>query len=252
MFKIRCSSIGFIMTDPKTKVERESGLLSDTAKTHLIDLYVSNEYNRHTDTFNKYCLKGNAVEEDSITLYSSIKRKVFFKNDTTLENDYLTGTPDLYEGETIYKAEKIIDIKSSFDLYTFMRAKYAKELNKNYFYQLQGYMALTGAHEADLVYCLVNTPQIMIQDEQRRLQWKMNVLDNNSLLEAGFEEIERNMTYNDIPAHERIFRINVKRDNMVIENIYSRVRKCRQYYSNTFKKSLKETGDKELGVFIGE
>lgn len=65
---IRCSSIGYIMTEP-----RSGNGLSETTKTHLVDLYVANKYGRNTDTFNKYVQKGLAVEEDSITLYSRVK-----------------------------------------------------------------------------------------------------------------------------------------------------------------------------------
>jgi len=243
MFKIRCSAIGHIMTDPRTKAAKEAGELSDTAKTHLIDIFVAKKYGRHSDTINKYVVKGLAVEEDAITLYSELRRKVFIKNEIELQNEYLRGTPDLFEGDDIYSATKIIDIKSSFDIYTFMRAKYAKAINKDYYYQLQGYMALTGAKEADLVYCLVNTPNQMILDEQRRLQWKLNVLDNDEILEEGFQEIEFNMTYDDIPKHERVFKINIKRDDEVIEEIYARVERCRKYYKETFFPELSETAE---------
>ena len=37
---IRCSSIGYLMTEPKEKAAKEAGELSKTAKTHLKNVYI--------------------------------------------------------------------------------------------------------------------------------------------------------------------------------------------------------------------
>ena len=141
------------MTEPKSKKDRDAGNLSETAKTHLIDLFVANEYKRNTDIFNKYVNKGLMVEEDSITLYSMVKKRFFYKNTERLENDFINGEPDLFIGKDINSADAIIDIKSSWDLYTFMRVKYSKVINENYWCQLQGYMWLTGASQFLYLSC---------------------------------------------------------------------------------------------------
>lgn len=227
---IRCSSIGYIMTESRVK----SDPLSETCKTHLVDLFVADHYGRHTDTFNKYVEKGLSVEEDSITLYSRVKRVYFKKNNTRLKNDFINGEPDLYTGLEISAADSIIDIKSSWDLYTFTRAKYSP-VNKQYWWQLQGYMALTGAKESRLAYCLINTPEQMINDEKRKLMWRMGVAtDEDKTYLRACEEIDRNMTYDDIPMVDRVNEILIPRDDEAIQRIYDRVKECRAYYQKTF------------------
>lgn len=224
----RCSSLGFLMTEPKSKTET----LSETCKTHLIDVYVDNKYGRKEDISNKYIEKGLAVEEDSITLYSRIKKQFFAKNEEHLSNEWIKGTPDLYTGESIHKAETITDIKSSWDIYTFMRVL-TKDINKMYYWQLQGYMDLSGAKSATLAYCLVDTPQQLIEDEKRKLMWKMGcATDESPLFKEACEELQRNMTFEDIPLHERLIEFQIERNEADIMKMHSRVEQCRSWLND--------------------
>jgi hypothetical protein len=228
--KVRCSSIHHIMTEPKVKSET----LSEGCKTHLIDLFVAKKYGRHTEIKSKYTDKGNMVEEDSITLYSRIKKTFFKKNDERINNSFIEGTPDFYEGTSIYKAERVIDTKSSFDIYTFFRAKY-KPLNMDYWWQLQGYMALTGAKVSTLAYCLIDTPNNILEDEKRRLFYSMGGNNSNEkdFLEAC-EKIDRLHRYDDIPMEDRLHETEILRDDAAIEKIYKKVVECRKYMKEKF------------------
>jgi len=232
--KFRCSSLGYIMTEPRSKSET----LSDTAKTHCVDVFVSAKYGRNTDISNRYTAKGLQVEEDSITLYSRLKKQVFFKNEAWLRNDFITGTPDLFDGEDVTHPEVIIDVKSSWDIFTFFRSANPEKLNKNYYWQLQGYMALTGAKSSRLAYCLINTPQMLIEDEKRKLMWKMGVIDadNNKDYIEACNEIDRLSIYDDIPMSERMHEITIDRNDEDIARIYQRVKDCRAFMNeNLFK-----------------
>lgn len=221
----RCSSLGHIMTDPRSKSET----LSETCKTHLIDVYVSNRYGRRDDIQNKYITKGLAVEEDSITLYSRIKGEIYFKNEDHLKNTWIKGTPDLFTGATIYNAETVTDIKSSWDIYTYMRTL-SKDVNKLYYWQLQGYMDLTGAGSATLAYCLVDTPQQIIEDEKRRLMWKMGCATEESpLFLEACEELQRAMTFGDIDLRERLIEFQIPRNEADIMKMHARVEDCRKW-----------------------
>jgi hypothetical protein len=46
------------------------------------------------------------------------------------------------------------------------------------------------------------------------------------------EEIERNHSYNNIPINKRIKEFHIKKDNQVIESMYSRIKECRTYLNN--------------------
>ncbi len=228
-YLFRASSCGHLMTSPVSKADKEAGNLSEGAKTNLVDCYVSAKYGRQTDISNKYIQKGNMVEEDAITLYSRLKKIPFKKNVQHLKNDFLKGTPDLFTGLEISEADEIIDIKSSWDLYTFSRVR-TKDINPIYYWQLQAYMALTGAHKARLAYCLVNTPQSLIEEEKRRLFYKMNVptMENPDYLEAC-EALEKSMVYDDIPLKERFIEFEVERDNDGLGRLYKKINKCREF-----------------------
>lgn len=225
----RCSSIGHLMVEPKEKAAKERGDLSESAKTHLIDVYVSRKYGRNTDVSSKYIEKGLAVEEDSITLFSRVKRKFYKKNDEHLTNEFIMGTPDLFEGVSIRKASHIVDIKSSWDIFTFFR-NIGKDINKIYYWQLMGYMALSGAKTSTVAYCLVNTPETMILDEERKLFYRMNAgtTENPEYLEA-VDELRKLSVYDDIPMNERVIEFHVDQNNDEIERMYQKVKKGREY-----------------------
>ena len=222
----RCSSLGKLMTDPRSKSET----LSETTKTHLVEVYVREVHGREKEITTKYMEKGLSVEEDSITLYSRFNKKFYSKNEERLKNSFVIGTPDLFEGDSIETASHIIDIKSSWDIFTFYAVR-GTAINKNYYWQLQGYMDLTGAKTATLAYCLVNTPDTLIEDEKRKLQWKMGIIDptGNDLYEEACAKIEKSMIFDDVPLERRVFEFKIERNDEDIMRMHKRVEECRQW-----------------------
>lgn len=228
--KIRCSGIKHVMTEPKTKKAKEAGELSVSVKTHLSDLFVSHVYGRNTNIENKYTIKGHMVEEDSLTLYTRYKKQgILYKNEEHFNNDYIQGTPDIIKGDTI------IDIKSSWDIFTFFRNKDAASINSMYYWQLQGYMALTGANKAVIAYCLVDTPPTLREDEKRRLFFKMNAATTEDKdYQLACEELDSKMVYDDIPLTEKVIEVSIDRNDSDIDRIYKRVVECREYMESTY------------------
>lgn len=226
---IRCSSIGSVMTDPKEKAAKDAGELSKTAKTELKKIYIKEKYGREKDITTKQMQKGIEVEEESITLLSRVQKKMLYKNEERLSNNFITGLPDIYEGKSIREADSITDIKSSYDLHSFLN-NIGESLDRDYYYQLQGYMALSGANVAYIAYCLVDTPAHIIESEKYRLLKSMNVISEESpefIAEA--QRLERNMTFGDIPKEERVLIFKVDRDDSVIQKIYDKVAKARLF-----------------------
>ncbi len=93
------------------------------------------------------------------------------------------------------------DIKSSWDIHTFIDAK-ANELSKDYYWQGQAYMWLTGATTATFCFVLVNAPLQMIDDEKYRLARRMNLIDP----QGNEEFIKFFITKCVIPSDKRMFR----------------------------------------------
>lgn len=226
---IRCSSLGCLFTEPQSKEAKLAGELSKTAKTHLKAVYIREKYGREKDIVTRQMKKGLEQEGLSITLLSRVLKKVFQKNEERLKNQFVSGLPDIYEGESIEKATAIYDVKSSFDFFTFI-ANVGEPLDKDYALQLQGYMFLSGASVAYIAYCLVDCPQWMIEGEKYRLLKTMNVISEESpeFIEVS-AKIDKAMTFDDVPKEDRVLIFRVDRDEEIIEKIGQKVSKAREY-----------------------
>ena len=227
---IRASSVGYLMTEPVTKADKEAGVLSKTAQKHLIEVYIAEKYGRKRDIQTKQMKKGVEAEQDSIDLLSMYLKLPFSKNEERFKNDFITGLPDIINGDTI------IDIKSSYDLWTFL-GNIPDKLDNLYYWQMQSYMWLTGTIKATIAYCLVNTPESIIQQEKYYMLKKMDVISEESpefIKEAM--KIEFNMTFDDISINERILTFNVNRSEDDILRIENKVLKAR-----TFLQELEQT-----------
>jgi hypothetical protein len=229
-YKFHPSQLGLIMTPPKLKGE----ILGETCKSALLEIWIEETYGRKKDITNKYMEKGTIQEEESITLYSLVTKTFYKKNIEQVSNDLLTGTPDLYKGESIMTATEIKDIKTSWDLFTFFGV-FGKPINKKYEWQMQGYMNITGAKDSGLVYCLVDTPLHLIEDAKRKLQWAMNIIDPEAHPEfqAQCEQIEKNMTFSlDIPKEHRWVEFKIQSKTDMVEEMKEKLPLCRKWLND--------------------
>ena len=258
---IRCSCIGKIMADgrgsvltekqhetmmdlqmkesrtPKQQETLESLIakrdappsLGDTCISYLKEVYVWEKYGKEPvggAERSKYTMKGKLVEDDSIMMLSRIDSQTYSKNDTRYKNNYLTGEPDIIVLED-GTASKIIDIKSSYDFATLL-ANIGSPLNSLCKYQVQGYMALTGALEAEVCYCLVNMPTEIINAEKKKIFYALNAATEESPdYIRQTNRMENSMTFDEVPIKERVVRFPVPRDEELIVKIYKRVEQCR-------------------------
>ncbi len=226
--------------------------LSVTAKTYINQMIRQLKWERRESVSNKYTQKGNEAEGDSTTLFTlQLGMGMIYKNQNRLNNDWITGEPDLAT-----KSGDILpyDIKSSWDWSTFPYPD--MELDNSYYWQNMGYMALTGAKSWTTAYCLVNTPAELIERERNSIWYRMGCPDKAS--EEWLEQAiihERNSIYDmeafqrrlaitnypyewscnpqewahDVPAAERIMLFKTDRDEEAIADIYAQVEKARQY-----------------------
>lgn len=222
--------------------------LSAGVKTHLADIHKGAIFGRSKDVTNKYLTKGVQVEEKSITLYSNVCNKLFMKNEKHFSNAFIKGTPDNIQG-------KIRDIKSSWDFSTFPMHK-SEVPTADYEWQVQGYMELTGLEEAELIYCLIDTPIKIVEDELRRMDWKHNIFDISGEVRNDCRdlvvEIVSNLIYtregltefchqstsisekwftdfHEVPDELRVKVFKFGRDQNMIDSLYDQIIKCREY-----------------------
>ena len=197
--KIRCSSLGKIMGSAKSKDEFD---LSVGAKTYIRGLVKEIVFDYHTEISSKYLDKGNMVEDESILLLNDVLFSNHFKNEESKSNEYITGTCDIKDEMSI------IDVKSSWSAETFPSTP-DEAVNKDYEWQLRGYMMLYDRHFSKLAYCLVDTPDSL-------LEWENNLSIHH---------------VNHIAPELRVTILDFERDAELEDLIIYKVKECRKYAS---------------------
>lgn len=187
--------------------------LSTGAKTYLKDLFKEITFQRTTEIKSKYLDKGLACEPAALRMLIDHYGLDIEKNTFRLENDYLTGEPD------IILPDEVWDIKSSWDYETF--PMFDEELqNSMYYWQMLGYMDLLGYKSGRVVYVLVDTPEQIIYEEKRRVSWQLGLISEDFVFDLPEDlefEIERNLRYEDIPTDARIKEFHVVYDEKDIK-----------------------------------
>jgi hypothetical protein len=220
---IRASSVGYLMTDPQSKADKEAGMLSKTAQRHLLDVYIAEKYGRKRDIQTKQMKKGIEVEDQSIELLNKYWGTSYSKNQDRYTNGFITGHPDILD------SGKVVDIKSSYDLWTFL-GNLPDKLDSLYYWQLMSYMWLTGATKGHIAYCLSNTPFGIVEQEKRYLLNRMDVISEESPeYVKEVNKLEFNMTFDDIDIAERVLVFTVERNEDDIVRIQNRVEKAREF-----------------------
>lgn len=219
------------------QVRKDNGkkiILSDTFIGYLMEHYawvtakkkrVSREM-----SYIQYVEKGKDVEQESIELLSRIEGIEYVKNEERVYNEFLSGEPDLFIGDHIMNATKISDIKSCWDYPGFLQ-KINNGIEPKYEQQIQGYMAITGATEGEIAYCLVNTPLKQIKDFHDDLLRKMPVISAESPeFIAEWEILERSMLFDDIPEHQRVWKQKIEPfEETTKQYLYDRVKIARDW-----------------------
>lgn len=221
-FKIRASACGQIMTN-----DRSGKNIGKTALSYCETWVKEQLYERRKEFSNKYTQKGNEVEDNNLDFIANqLDLGLLFKNEEYFENDFATGTPDAILEDII------IDVKSSWDCFTF--PLFENEIpNKDYFYQAQIYMWLTGRKSYKLIYVLSDTPEHLIEKEA---YWWCKSNGYEELEIDIYNEFVEKMTYGNIPDNLKIKVYDINYDEAVIEQIKVRVVQCRDYIKELLTK----------------
>lgn len=224
-YKFHPSTIVALMTEPRSKADIEAGLLSETTKTYLQELWVEYVFGRSKEFNNKFVEKGNANEVLARSMVAErLDIHYITGNKQTLSNDFVIGTPD------IILEDRVIDIKCSWDIFSFAKAD---GYNDTYYMQLQCYMWLTGKTKAQLAYCLTDTPEFIITNEKNRMFYKF---DTNEQGQADFQmweqKFEKLCNYNDIKSHAKVKIFTYEYNEGVIEKLKINIVKAREHMNS--------------------
>jgi|TARA_R100000084_G_scaffold55365_1_gene23276 hypothetical protein len=197
--------------------------LSKGGKSYMKQLWLENNYDIKQEINSKYIDKGNEVESLSIKLAElTTDLGELYKNNEYFENDFVCGTPD------VITDTHIIDVKSSWSAATFPFFE-EKIPNTHYVHQLKAYMWLTNIHKSYLTYCLVPTPEILIQDEIKRTSWKRGEIEISDETE---EEVRQFHNLDKIPIWERVKSFELKLTGEDIKDMKEKVTLARKYYKS--------------------
>jgi hypothetical protein len=85
MLKVRCSALGAIMTNPRSKTET----LSETTKTYVKEMVLEHKYGIRKEFTSKYTDKGLQCEDEAIALVNDVLGLGFiFKNEEHFKRIY--------------------------------------------------------------------------------------------------------------------------------------------------------------------
>lgn len=194
----RCSSIGKLMVEPRSKSE----VLSETAKTHIRELAAQAIFGVDFEFSSKETEKGILCEPDSIALLNKVRGLSLTKNNERRDNGLWTGECDLFHAAR----RRGHDVKTPWSIKTFPLIPADAE-DRMYEWQMRGYMRLWDADEWEVNYCLVNTPEHLIGYESQALHF----VDH-------------------IPPHQRVTTWLVKRDATKEAAMAEKVRIAREYF----------------------
>jgi hypothetical protein len=189
-------------------------------------MWLEREYGYREDFMTDELLKGMICEDDSLGLVQKVVGGEFrMKNSEFFKNDFVCGTPDV-----ILKHEDYVeDVKTSFNLRTFTES----DLARNYWWQGQGYMWLTGKKNYRLVYCLVKTPDHILDGEKRRWFYKFGGDESNKHYIKACEQIDRNNDLiEELPTGSRIKVFEFQFEPEKIEALKVRIEACRKFYDS--------------------
>ena len=153
-----------------TTAKAKSEILSETAKTYIKKKAKEHYFGFSSSITTKPMIKGKDWEEESIALVNQVRGSFYIKNKERFENEFLTGEPDIILDDCI------IDIKTSWSLETWP-ATPGEGVNKDYMWQLFAYCWLLDKQEAELIYCMIDTDDLLLGDWDNRSIHKVSHID---------------------------------------------------------------------------
>lgn len=177
--------------------------------------------------------KGRMVELESIDLLIRLDKLPYEVCKWRQYNDFLSGELDVFLGEVVVdviKAEKVIDIKNSWDYPIFLK-KINKEIDSDHRRQVQGYMDITGAVQGEITHTLISAPPEIIEDMLWKITRKLRAATPESPeVLREWPKWERSMKFDHMPIEKRVFKLKVEPfTSFERQQLYDRVKVCREW-----------------------
>jgi len=211
--------------------------ITGTGIGKLKDIYIKEKWDKQIINVAKdyvpAILNGTLSEHKSLALLSELEGIQYKVHKKLIKNRYLKGILDCYIGKSIKNIDKVTDIKTASSMQSLLSLIRDEETKSRYYWQIMGYLAITGASEGEVCHCLVSYSERIINDEINKfLQRTKNLGFDGDYIEQQIHRIKFNLTFDEIPIEQRIVRFKVERDEDAIKNIYEKVKFCRKWLND--------------------
>lgn len=231
---IHCSSLSKITTEPRSKADKDAGNLSETAKTHLIEVYAEKMYGFRRDNSNKYTNKGNVCEPKAISELSKFTGLRMEKNEGTVSNDWFIGTPDV----RIDSLRIIFDTKCCYDWITLLENLPDGPDDEN-IHQIEGYLDCLEWDKGYVAKILLDHPEEDIDRERYRLFTQGNYISEESPeFLRKWAEKEKMFRFEQFPLDARILLFEVNANSEYIDRAKLKVEKSRKFLQEFSEKHI--------------
>lgn len=196
-----------------------------TAKSYIRDCWLREVFGYDEPVVSNEMLKGILCEDEAIGVVTrQIPGGFRVKNDEQFENEWFTGCPDILIHEFVE------DIKCSWTLRTFVEVQTYDPL---YYAQLQVYMDLTGLKRARLIHVLMDTPEEIVLEEQKRFFFRFNCDEENEHYKQAATLVEAmHGASRLVPEPKRVKYFEFSRDDRFLDTLKSRVELAREVFQS--------------------
>jgi hypothetical protein len=216
--------------------------LSETVTKEMCEIYAQEIYGKYTLSgggLKPHTLdKGNLAEDSAIDFLSKTDGVKYMKNERVISNPYFKGKPDILitVGDRMKDVVGLKEIKIPYDYPSFLRL-YDNPMSKQNSWQMQGYMDILKLDEAELIHCLVNMPESMIEARMDDISERCFILGiPDEEIKQRCDFLRSNMTYDNIPDELKLIRITLQKNSLRIKEARSRVKLARKWITDLHDK----------------
>jgi hypothetical protein len=218
-----------IYYDPKKPSKR---IISEMVLMYAYEMYGKGKLSNGGD-YPKQLEKGTTAEPAAIEFLARMDGKDYEKNTEMFTNQWFKGIPDIIVRNGKGEVVKVIEVKISLDLPSYiMNCVNTMEATSNV-YELFGYLDLLKCKNGEVVHILVDMPENMANIEQKRLMERFKTLELDE--DAISERITRvlgNMEYSNVPEELKVFRRSFQLNKFTMKTVKGRVTMAKKWMKN--------------------
>lgn len=209
--------------------------LSNGCMLYLVFIYSYMKYGSQKHKWSKgegvpKLMRGSRMEKSSFEIIKRVTGQNLYRYKSQLKNDYLKAQLDVINAKVPEDSTKVIDIKTSYSQFDFMKVVKADKISRSNNFQMQGYLAVTGKEYGEVYHVLADFTDEAISEHRNALH---KILCPDGVTTEDFLEewaqAESAMRFAHIPDDERVVFHRVERDEKIIEKIYEKVEFCRAW-----------------------